>query len=97
MTTVARLYNRPVILFNVKDRKHRQWAHQFIKDRSWKNCPVQFGLPIGEDNVFTMIQRELTRHYLQKEFGALPKTEHDAMLEVLVAKTPRVRIEVDNR
>lgn len=90
MTMMLNLYGRPTVVFDVKNKQHRKMAHQFLKIRSWKECPVQFALPIGEDNVYTMIMRLMTEYYSQKEFGALPKSEFDVMREKIVAEAPQI-------
>ncbi len=59
---------RPTVLFDPTDSEHRAWALAFLETRSWNGCPVMFALPKSEPNVYTMITRELSLYYLQKEF-----------------------------
>jgi hypothetical protein len=79
MNTLIGVYSRPVILFNPEDKHHRRWAWQFFRDRSWKNCPVRFALPDGEDNVCSMIERMLMSYYSQREFGKITPTDREVI------------------
>lgn len=97
MNSMLNMYGRPTVMFDVKNKQHRQWAWEFMKRRSWGGCPVRFALPIGEDNVYTMSMRLMTRHYAQKEFGELPINEHDQWQEQLVASAPQVVWRKENR
>ncbi len=68
MNTVMMTKLRPTVLFNPADPEHRFWALQFLEMRTWAACPYMFALPQSEPNVYTMITRELSLYYLQKEF-----------------------------
>lgn len=97
MSTMLKLYTRPTVIFDVKNKEHRKMAHQFLTRRSWTNCPVQFALPIGEDNVYTMIMRLMTEYYSQKEFGPLPRQDTDYLREQIVVNAPQVVWRKDRR
>jgi hypothetical protein len=71
MNTVMQTKMRPTVLFDPKNSQHREWALQFLEQRSWQGCPVMFALPQSEPNVYTMITRELSLYYLQQEFRTL--------------------------
>ena len=60
---------RPTVRFDATNRDHRRHAHQFLKDRSWKNCPYVFTLHNSEDNVYAMITKALSEYYTDQEFG----------------------------
>lgn len=90
MNSMLSLYGRPVVMFDVNNKEHRRMAHKFLCERSWGECPVRFALPIGEDNVYSMIMRLLTQYYSAKEFGPIPKHESDIMRESIVANAPQV-------
>jgi hypothetical protein len=90
MNSMLSLYGRPVVMFDVDNKEHRRMAHRFLVERSWGNCPVRFALPIGEDNVHSMVMRLLTQHYSAKEFGPIPKTDQDRMRDEIVANAPQV-------
>jgi len=90
MASMLKLYSRPTVLFDVKNKDHRRMAQEFLVNRSWRGCPVQFALPIGEDNVYTMIMRLLTQYYAEKEFGAIPRHDMDVIHEQIVANAPQI-------
>jgi hypothetical protein len=97
MNSMLSMYSRPTVVFDVTNKQHRQWAHRFMTARSWSGCPVQFALPHSEDNVYTMLMRQLTRHYIQKEFGALPQDEHEDHIARIVAESPQLILKERNR
>lgn len=90
MSSILHLYGRPTVVFDVNNKEHRRMAHQFLVERSWGGCPVRFCLPIGEDNVYSMIMRLLTQYYSAKEFGPIPKHETEYLREQIVANAPQV-------
>ena len=71
------IYARPLVLFDVDNKDHRKWAWLFLKEQSWKSCPVRFALMDGEDNVQALMQRILLSYYSQKEFGRIKPTDRD--------------------
>ena len=83
-------YARPHVIFDAANAQHRRWAHKFLKDRNWSACPVQFVLFNGDDNVISLVYRELTRWYLSKEFGRIPLDEHDRNYQNWVERLPSV-------
>ncbi len=82
------VYARPLVLFDVENKDHRKWAWQFFKDSSWKNCPVRFALPDGEDNACSLIQRLLLAYYSQKEFGRIKPTDREQNYRKHVKNSP---------
>lgn len=66
--SILDLKSRPVISFNAADRNHRQHYMEFLRRRSWRECPVQFYLERGYGDLSAMIENKLTAYYLQKEF-----------------------------
>lgn len=97
MNSMLSMYGRPTVIFDVTDKTHREWAHAFMKTRSWRGCPVQFALPVGDDNVYTMIMRLLTTYYIQKEFGPLPKDEYDHALDQALSLSPKIAWRKSNK
>lgn len=99
MSSLLNLHSRPTVVFDVTSKEHRAHAYNFLKARSWKDCPVQFALPMGEDNMYTMIMRQLCQYYVQKEFGELPVDEHDEQIAKIGHLAPRIVLKkkVDNR
>ncbi len=75
MNSVLKTHTRPTILFDVTDPQHRKWAYDFIKHRTWRDCPVMFALPHSEDNVYSMLMRMMTEYYAEKEFGVAQKPQ----------------------
>jgi hypothetical protein len=84
------VYARPLVLFDPESKDHRRWAWQFFRDRSWKNCPVRFALPDGEDNVCTMIERLLMCYYSQREFGTIPQTDRERHYSNHLKQNPKI-------
>lgn len=62
-------HRRPVVAFDVKNRKHRQVFFTFVKTGSWASTPILF---YSEEetmvDVATM-QRQLVEYYMSKEFS----------------------------
>jgi hypothetical protein len=70
-------YARPLVAFDAKNKEHRRFYYQFVKTRSWGNCPVRFIVPeaTGSDLV-KMIQTEMINYYIMQEFkGEKPKAQ----------------------
>ena len=63
------LYGRPWVVFDAKNRDHRQWFAEFNKSCSWGRCPVRFVVNDAHGDLITQIQRELIQFYVDKEFG----------------------------
>lgn len=63
------LYGRPYVIFDAKNREHRQWFAEFNKSGAWGRCPVRFVVNDDHGDLITMIQRELIQFYVDKEFS----------------------------
>jgi hypothetical protein len=63
------LYGRPWVVFNAKNREHRQWFADFNKTAQWSRCPVRFVVNEDHGDLITQIQRELIQFYVDKEFS----------------------------
>jgi hypothetical protein len=71
------LHGRPWIVFDAKNREHRQWFADFNKTAQWGRCPVRFVVNEDHGDLITQIQRELIQFYVDKEFSVTrvrPKT-----------------------
>jgi hypothetical protein len=90
MANLLAAYAKPAVVFDASNPQHRRWAHKFFKDRNWSKCPVRFVLFDGDDNVITMIYREVTRYYLAKEFGKIPADDWDRRIRRLIDDTPTI-------
>jgi len=62
------LHGRQFVVFDAKNRQHRQWFAEFNKSGAWGKCPVRFVVNDDHGDLITMIQRELIQHYVDKEF-----------------------------
>ena len=67
------LYGRPWVVFDAKNREHRQWFAEFNKSGRWGRCPVRFVVNDDHGDLITQIQRELIQFYVDKEFGTVAK------------------------
>ncbi len=83
-------YARPHVIFDASNPQHRKWAHRFLKDRNWRNCPVQFVVFGGEDNVVSIVYRQLSRYYLSKEFGKIPQDDWDRNYDRWIDELPSI-------
>jgi hypothetical protein len=60
---------RPRVVFNATNREHRQWAAGYIKNRSWRDCPVSFIVDDNSQETAYVIERQLIEFYANREFG----------------------------
>lgn len=74
------LYGRPWVVFNAKNREHRQWFADFNKTSQWSRCPVRFVVNEDHGDLITQIQRELIQFYVDKEF-AVPRVRPKAVVK----------------
>jgi hypothetical protein len=65
------LHGRPYVVFSAKDKQHRKWFAEFNRTGAWGRCPVRFVIDNDHGDLITMIQRELIRYYVSKEFGKI--------------------------
>jgi hypothetical protein len=65
------LHGRPYVVFSAKNKEHRRWFADFNRTGAWGRCPVRFVIPDDHGDLITMIQRELIRFYVEKEFGKI--------------------------
>ena len=67
MTTLSQA-SRPWIAFDAANKQHRRYYKDFVEKRTWGGCPVRFTLDEESGDVISMIERDLARFYLAKEF-----------------------------
>ena len=67
--SILNLQARPTITFDAADRGHREHYANFLRQRSWRTCPVQFYLEKGYGDLSAMIENKLTAYYLEQEIG----------------------------
>ena len=65
------LHGRPYVVFSANDKQHRKWFAEFNRTGAWGRCPVRFVIDNDHGDLITMIQRELIRFYVSKEFGKI--------------------------
>ena len=63
------LHGRPWVVFDAKNKDHRRWFADFNQTGAWGRCPVRFVVNEDHGDLITMIQRELIRFYVDREFG----------------------------
>jgi hypothetical protein len=63
------LFGRPWVVFDAKNKDHRQWFASFNENLSWSRCPVRFVVNDDHGDLITMIQRDLIQYYVDKEFN----------------------------
>jgi len=59
---------RPWTVFDPTNKDHRHWYHEFVKRKSWGQCPYRFVVPEDHNNLVQMIQRKLVEYYVHREF-----------------------------
>jgi hypothetical protein len=59
---------RPVVAFDVTNRKHREDYARFIATGSWGHCPVRYELDDVSGELQATIQRVILEYYMKKEF-----------------------------
>jgi hypothetical protein len=73
---------RPWTAFDPANKDHRQYFNEFLKTRSWRNCPVQWIIGDDSQDVVHYIHKVLINYYTSSEFSTKkPKT---------LAKKPKV-------
>jgi len=65
------LYGRTYVVFDAKNKDHRRWFADFNKNQTWSNCPVRFVIDNDHGDLVTMIQRNLIRYYVDREFKSV--------------------------
>jgi Fe-S cluster biosynthesis and repair protein YggX len=59
---------RPQVVFNSDNPDHRKWVANFIKTKSWRDCPVRFLVNDNSLDMANVVQRQLLEYYINKEF-----------------------------
>jgi hypothetical protein len=62
-------FSRPLIAFDAHNKDHREHWYNFVRDNTWGTCPVRFIVPEAHGmNLPAMIERELMKYYVDREF-----------------------------
>ena len=85
------LHGRPWVVFDAKNKDHRRWFADFNQTGAWGRCPVRFVVNEDHGDLITMIQRELIRFYVDREFGTTsnPKIRPKPFAEKPQRKLPK--------
>lgn len=73
---------RPTVIFDVNDKEHRYWAHQFVTKMSWTECPYVFAISSNSSDVYSMICRELAEYYSRQEFDVAKKPQPEKVVKI---------------
>jgi len=68
-------FGRPWVVFDARNKDHRQWFAEFQTNRSWSHCPVRFIVDDDHGDLLTMIQRRLIDYYTNQEFGKVQEVQ----------------------
>lgn len=66
--SILQSVNRPVVVFDVTKKEHREMFSKFVKNSSWKGVPYRFiASEVTEIDVGTMM-RQMVQYYTDQEF-----------------------------
>ena len=68
---ILRQSHRPWTVFDPTIKAHRQFYADFLKNRTWGNCPVRFYIADDCGDLLLQIHNKLAVYYTQKEFGKI--------------------------
>lgn len=74
---------RPFARFDPADAEHRRYFRDFLRDNSWKDCPLRFLIEDYSENVVYYIHKKLLDYYISKEFDVVKKPRN-------VVKKPQI-------
>jgi hypothetical protein len=66
--SVLNKFVRPIEMFDVYNKKHREYYAEYMKLNSWGNCPVQLKVPSQIVSLATHAREQLINYYIEKEF-----------------------------
>jgi hypothetical protein len=55
-------------VFDVNNKKHREYYADYMKTNTWGNCPVRLKVPTQIVSLPTYAREQLIRYYINKEF-----------------------------
>jgi hypothetical protein len=59
---------RPIVIFDPKNKEHRELFNIFLRTTSWKNCPYQWAIDDDSLDVVHCINKKLLTYYIGQEF-----------------------------
>ena len=72
--SLLNVVNRPVAVFDVNNREHRNLFAQYLKTRSWSASPVRFIASEVTDIDVGTISRQMLEFYTDREFNKTSKS-----------------------
>jgi len=66
--SVLNKFVRPIEMFDVTNKKHREYYAEYMNDNTWGNCPVQLKVPTQVVSLSTYAREQLIQYYVGKEF-----------------------------
>jgi hypothetical protein len=67
------IHNRPYAVFDAANQEHRRAYREFLRTKSWANCPYQFVLEDPYFDLVANITYKLVDYYTKQEFPAKTK------------------------
>ena len=77
--SLLNVVNRPVAVFDVNNREHRNLFAQYLKTRSWAASPVRFIASEVTDIDVGTISRQMLEFYTDREFNKTSKSAKTAV------------------
>lgn len=71
MSTVLTTAQRPIEVFDVRNRKHRSLFAEYARTGSWKHSPVRFIASESTEVDVGTITRQMVQFYTAREFGKI--------------------------
>lgn len=59
--------SRETVKFNPNFAHHRKWYYDFLKTKSWSECPVRFVIEDNFVDVPSCIEYKLLNYYMSKD------------------------------
>lgn len=72
--SILELNRIPPQVFDAANESHRLAYAQFLATKSWGHVPVRFIIDDNSQDLLHMIQRKLSKYYLDREFSTNPKS-----------------------
>lgn len=67
MPVLART-RKPEVVFDPKKREHRRVVAEFLKNKSWRDCPYRFLVNDSSLDLTAVLKRQMVEYYTNLEF-----------------------------
>jgi hypothetical protein len=67
MTVLART-RKPEVVFDPEKREHRRAVAEFLKNKSWRDCPYRFLVNDNSLDLTAVLKRQMVEYYTNREF-----------------------------